>query len=799
MAQPSTARPRFKLQLRKLDFLSLVDVPAQETASIRLIKRDSEPEALVARLVKIDESNADDPLLWCWAFTTTLPDGSDYHDRQGDAITADFRRVAEEFIKNGGAVDEMHDNTRRESHIAFAFPWDQEICRAMLGPEAAAVNKTAGLMVAIRPTPEQLAKAKSGEFGGVSIAGTGLREAIKSASQPQCPSCSAYAKSEDETCAKCGTKISKAGNFDPDKHPRDHGKFSSGGGGGGGGEKSEREKANDEAQGATRAANEEGSTTRHAEAADAHRFASAKHLQAGDRSAAKAHADMASFHARMASNVANNSKNSFDHEYARVAHTTAFDAHSRLSNAAHDAGDKSSEAGHSRAMNFHAVAGDDHSTAAGEALNRRGPAPATSQAKPRKPRAASGVDSIKPRTKKRFTKQAVLTSSEQGHQHQLDLDDPADQWFGDKLRTTEAVSDGAEQPHSHDWVFDTATGQIAIAESAGHSHTIDAVVPDDVRAEAALNEDGERCRKCGQMCEEDCRFCPSCGARMADSDSSNGVPKAAASDEDSDPKPNLTVIALRAPDSNSPPSEGTSTVDSEIKEPPTMATDALQILTQKHEALEKRNYFLEKFSQLTDAEKAHHDKLVGQDKDVFLNKSALERQVEISEIAKADEVIYTSPVDGEVFRKSCNPRELKVKKQADEATLELRLQKQKAADLELAQKGATVFTHIAKGAKGNIPGRLMKAINTEFTDPTEYEEVMEAMKALNAAMKESLSGPKGVTPHTGSDPGTPQSQLDALAKRLAADKSVPYSKGYTLALETVEGQRLYAQIPTVRA
>ena len=839
MAQ-ATARPRFSLKLTKLDFLSLVDVPAQATADIRLIKRD-DPDSLVAKIVRVDESSSD-PLIWAWAFTSTLPDGTVHHDRQDDAITPDFIRVAEEFIKAGGAVDELHDGQARDSRIAFAFPWSPEIATAMLGPEAAAANKTTGLMVAIRPTAEQLAKAKSGEFGGVSIAGTGLREALKAASQPKCANCNAYGKSTDENCASCGKAMKSASSatppiaktireedgkfvlysqdgekklgthdtkadaeaqeqaieankradvtkYSPDQ-ARDHGQFASGGGGGGGGlrggsAKSEYEHAAGDAESDSAKARSENTARTHAVAASAHSVAANRAQIAGDRAAGLMHTRLSSNHASMASMHADHTKALADHEDAAVAHRQAADAADEHFNATRADGGKPDRAADEKILNlssFHVKAGSD-------------------QARTARAIRAGGADR-KPRTKKRASdyvaKRAVLTSSDDGHQHQLDLDDPADQWFGDKLRTTDAVLDGADNPHSHDWVFDAVTGVITIAESAGHSHTVSSSVPTDVLAQAALNESGEQCPRCGKMCSEDASYCQNCGCAMG----SDGAPKAAMPDEDSKSTPAVVVISARAPDTTqepiSPPAEATPTVDI-TKEHEPMATDALQILTDKHDKLEKRNVFLEKFALLTDAERAHYNSLVGQDKDVFLEKSPLARQVEISEIAKADEIIYTSPVDGEVFRKSSNPRELKVKKQADEATIELRLQKQRAADLELAQKGAQVFTHIAKGARGNIPGRLMKAINAEFTDQTEYEEVIEALKGLNNAMKETLSTAKGVTPNIDASPQAPESQLDALAKRHAADNKVTYPKAYDAILNTAEGQRLYSQISTARA
>lgn len=176
---------RYKLKLSKLDFISLVDKPAQETASIRLIKRagaaggDQVKARAVARVVKIGDGK--NPLVYCWALTCTGEDGQPYHDLQGDAIQPDaFIKAAEEFMAAGAAVDEMHDG-KQTSKVAFAFPMDADIARGMFGEAIGKQVKTSGLMVAIRPAPEALAKLRSGAYTGVSIAGLGTREVAKRA------------------------------------------------------------------------------------------------------------------------------------------------------------------------------------------------------------------------------------------------------------------------------------------------------------------------------------------------------------------------------------------------------------------------------------------------------------------------------------------------------------------------------------------------------------------------------------------------------------------------------------------
>lgn len=170
--------PRYKLKLKQLDFISLVDDPAQPNAKCLLIKRKggdkSELEG-TARLVKtVDELG----LAFFWAFTSTNPDGTDHHDLHGDAVLADnaMIKAAAEFMEKGGAVDEMHDEDPDGGRVVFAMPMTPEIAKAF-----GVTTKTSGLMIAIKPSVDAMAKLKDGTYRAVSIAGLGERETVKQA------------------------------------------------------------------------------------------------------------------------------------------------------------------------------------------------------------------------------------------------------------------------------------------------------------------------------------------------------------------------------------------------------------------------------------------------------------------------------------------------------------------------------------------------------------------------------------------------------------------------------------------
>lgn len=174
------ARPRYRLKLDKLDFCSIVDNPAQPNAKTLLFKRAPAGDEVVgrARLTKVNDELG---LAFFWAFTSTNPDGTPHHDLQGDAIDqASVMKVAMDFMLEGGAADEMHDGQPGAGRVIFAMPWDPEVASAY-GESC----KSSGLMIVVKPRADVLAKLKDGTYNGVSIAGMGTREAVKSALFPR--------------------------------------------------------------------------------------------------------------------------------------------------------------------------------------------------------------------------------------------------------------------------------------------------------------------------------------------------------------------------------------------------------------------------------------------------------------------------------------------------------------------------------------------------------------------------------------------------------------------------------------
>ena len=97
--------------------------------------------------------------------------GVDYYDVQGDHATeGGLLEAAVDFAKNMATTD-MH--VREDGEAVFIFPLTDEIAKAF---EIECPRR--GLMLAMQPSPEVLAKFKSGEYTGFSIGGERIDETV---------------------------------------------------------------------------------------------------------------------------------------------------------------------------------------------------------------------------------------------------------------------------------------------------------------------------------------------------------------------------------------------------------------------------------------------------------------------------------------------------------------------------------------------------------------------------------------------------------------------------------------------
>ena len=103
--------------------------------------------------------------------------GEDYYDLHGDHIPEDsMLKASMEFMKSYRVSGDMHQrdgdgNPVQDGNVVFAFPMTKEIADSL----NITVEKT-GLLVAIQPSAEVLAKFETGEYPGFSIGGRRIKD-----------------------------------------------------------------------------------------------------------------------------------------------------------------------------------------------------------------------------------------------------------------------------------------------------------------------------------------------------------------------------------------------------------------------------------------------------------------------------------------------------------------------------------------------------------------------------------------------------------------------------------------------
>lgn len=132
-------------------------------------KHDELPAFSKAEVVKVDSELG---LVFGFGIVCKI-DGEPYYDLQGDHIPEDaMLKAATDFMAHSRAAKEMHAGDQ-VGDVIFAFPLTQEIADVM-----SITTKYTGWLVAMKPSPEVLAKFKSGEYTGFSIGGKRLQDEL---------------------------------------------------------------------------------------------------------------------------------------------------------------------------------------------------------------------------------------------------------------------------------------------------------------------------------------------------------------------------------------------------------------------------------------------------------------------------------------------------------------------------------------------------------------------------------------------------------------------------------------------
>ena len=191
---------------------------------------------------------------------------------------------------------------------------------------------------------------------------------------------------------------------------------------------------------------------------------------------------------------------------------------------------------------------------------------------------------------------------------------------------------------------------------------------------------------------------------------------------------------------------------------------------------------------LNAGERAHFDALPEESRTAFLAKSTDGRRVEIEALAKAaqdaDPVVYTTD-DGVELRKSAGEAFIALAKSNDALRNEAEALRVEREQEQLEKRAATELPHLP----GDIKTRaaMLKAIDG-IEDDSQREAARNALKAQNEALAKAFE-----TQGHGGDPapGSPDDQLDKLAKAHAEKNGVSYQTAYADVLTSEEGRALY--------
>lgn len=348
-------------------------------------------------------------------------------------------------------------------------------------------------------------------------------------------------------------------------------------------------------------------------------------------------------------------------------------------------------------------------------------------------------------------KQVVLTSETDGHQHTIDLDDPADSW-SEQLSTSYQTAEGADGQHCHAWVYDPTSGAVTIGTDGGHTHDVSDLVPTDVMARAAAREIDE---------------------------SDDAVPVAVPVEESSGSTINV-VIAAR---------------DTAAKStPPVVVTEPA--LTSKELPKMQLAKILAAILAATASQQGYLAKLAPDEVEPFFAKTPAEREAIMKAAIDADAPIFKGELTGVEVRKSDGALALQLAKQNEaNAAANAKLQ----AEVTKAQL-ATEQVTLEKRADGElgafaksvqVRAAILKAIDA-IADEAVRKEALEAVKAANVAMLE-LGKAIGLNPNTDAQNAeTPLAKFNAKLAEFAKAKGVADPRLATSAfMATAEGSALY--------
>lgn len=188
---------------------------------------------------------------------------------------------------------------------------------------------------------------------------------------------------------------------------------------------------------------------------------------------------------------------------------------------------------------------------------------------------------------------------------------------------------------------------------------------------------------------------------------------------------------------------------------------------------------------MTDAERSYMKGLPAAEAEKFPTLPAETRASMLKAAADANPVVFKS-ADGTEFRKSDPPAMIAMAKKLDEQAAQLAKSEALAKQALYEKRATDEIPHLPGDLA--VRAEMLKAIDS-IPDAETRKKALETLKAQNSEMAKAFET-RGTS--RGNSTDSPDSKLEALAKKIATEKSVPYAKAYDLALSSPEGAALYA-------
>lgn len=231
------------------------------------------------------------------------------------------------------------------------------------------------------------------------------------------------------------------------------------------------------------------------------------------------------------------------------------------------------------------------------------------------------------------------------------------------------------------------------------------------------------------------------------------------------------------------------------KEASAMPDDKKKTVEELEKDLEKRDEELKKVneelevvkavSMFTDVEKAHYNTLDEEGQASFLKLDADGRKKELEKLQAEDPVVYTDEA-GTEYKKSDDPRLVQMARDRDEDRKIAKKEREERQTLELEKRANADLEHLPGDLKVKV--EVLKAV-----DGIEDEEIRKSAHEMLKAQNEAHAGAFEVRGSRGEGFRKAEDELNALAKKHAAENDVPFAQAYDAVLKTEEGKKLYEQ------